>query len=106
MLASVYTLGFSRLLINYKGIHVCFNSPFEYLPKEAVLRDEFACMVVRAMKEGTTNALTGSSEIYSDIGASRFQSNINTLIYFQCNTLTVDIHFRYILEPIELLTPP
>ena len=49
-------------------------------------------MVVRAMKEGTTNALTGSSEIYSDIGASRFQSNINTLtsnnVVPECSSLT------------------
>jgi len=74
------------------GIHVCFNSPYEYLPKEAVLRDEFACMIVRAMKEGTTDALAGSSEIYSDIGASRFQSNINTLtasnVVPECSSLT------------------
>ena len=74
------------------GINVCFNSPYEYLPKEAVLRDQFACMIFRAIKAGTTTDLEGSSEKYSDIGASGFQSNINTLaannVVPDCSSLT------------------
>ncbi len=76
----------------YYGMQVCFSSPFEYLPKEAVLRDQFACMIVRAMKAGTTTDLEGTSEKYSDIGASGFKSNINTLaannVVPECSSLT------------------
>ena len=43
--------------VPYYGMHVCFSSPFEYLPKESVLRDQFACMIVRAIKQGTANDL-------------------------------------------------
>ena len=76
----------------YYGMQVCFRSPFEYLPKEAVLRDQFACMIVRAMKAGTAADLEGSTDKFSDIGASGFQSNINTLaandVVPECSSLT------------------
>ncbi len=49
-------------------------------------------MIVRAMKAGTATDLAGSSEKYSDIGASGFQSNINTLaannVVPECSSLT------------------
>ena len=76
----------------YYGMQVCFRSPFEYLPKEPVLRDQFACMIVRAMKAGTATDLEGSTDKFSDIGASGFQSNINTLaandVVPDCSSLT------------------
>ena len=55
----------------YYGMQVCFGSPFQYLPKEAVTRDEFACMLTKAIKAGSATDLTGSSDPYSDEGASQ-----------------------------------
>ena len=76
----------------YFGMDVCLGTGLQYLPKEAVLRDQFACMIVRAIKAGTTKDLEGNSEKYSDIGASNFQSNINTLasnnVVPECSSLT------------------
>ena len=63
----------------YYGMQVCFGSPFQYLPKEAVTRDEFACMLTKAIKAGTATDLTGSSDPYSDEGASKWTSSIYTL---------------------------
>ena len=63
----------------YYGMQVCFGSPFQYLPKESVTRDEFACMLTKAIKAGTADNLTGSSDPYSDEGASKWTSSIYTL---------------------------
>jgi SpoIID/LytB domain protein len=63
----------------YYGMQVCFGSPFQYLPKESVTRDEFACMLTKAIKAGSATDLTGSSDPYSDEGASKWTSNIYTL---------------------------
>jgi len=63
----------------YYGMQVCFGSPFQYLPKEAVTRDEFACMLTKAIKAGSATDLTGSSDQYSDEGASKWTSSIYTL---------------------------
>jgi|LULZ01.1.fsa_nt_gb SpoIID/LytB domain protein len=65
--------------VPYYGMHVCFSSPFEYLPKESVLRDQFACMLHRAIKQGTANDLEGTSDPYSDEGGSSHQTAIHTL---------------------------
>ncbi len=63
----------------YYGMQVCFGSPFEILPKETVARDEFACLLVRSIKAGTTSNLSGSVDKYSDEGASKWTGNIHTL---------------------------
>ncbi len=63
----------------YYGMQVCFGSPFEILPKETVGRDEFACLVVRSIKAGSTTNLSGSVDKYSDEGASKWTNEINTL---------------------------
>ena len=63
----------------YYGMQVCFGSPFEILPKETVARDEFACLLVRSIKAGTTTNLSGSVDKYSDEGASKWTNEINTL---------------------------
>ena len=63
----------------YYGMQVCFGSPFEILPRETVSRDEFACLLVRSIKAGSTQNLSGSVDKYSDEGASRWTSEINTL---------------------------
>ena len=60
-------------------MQVCFGSPFEILPKETVARDEFACLLVRSIKAGTTTNLSGSVDKYSDEGASKWTNEINTL---------------------------
>ena len=63
----------------YYGMQVCFGSPFQYLPKESVTRDEFACMLTRAINAGTADNLTGSSDPYSDEGGSKWTTSIYTL---------------------------
>ena len=63
----------------YYGMQVCFGSPFEILPKETVARDEFACLIVRSIKAGSTTNLSGSVDKYSDEGASKWTNEINTL---------------------------
>ena len=63
----------------YYGIQVCFGSPFEILPKETVARDEFACLLVRSINAGATTNLSGSVDKYSDEGASKWTTDINTL---------------------------
>ena len=63
----------------YYGMQVCFGSPFEILPKETVARDEFACLLVKSIRAGTTTNLSGSIDKYSDEGASKWTNEINTL---------------------------
>jgi SpoIID/LytB domain protein len=63
----------------YYGMQVCFGSPFEILPKETVSRDEFACLLVKSIKAGTTTNLSGSVDKYSDEGASKWTSDIHIL---------------------------
>ena len=65
--------------VPYYGLQTCFGSPFQYQPNEQVLRDEFACLMVKAINAGTTTNLNGSEDTYSDIGASKWSSNIKTL---------------------------
>ncbi len=63
----------------YYGIQVCFGSPFQFQPSEQVLRDEFACLLVKAIKAGTTDKFSGSIDKYSDEGASKWTNEINIL---------------------------
>jgi len=75
----------------YFGLQNCFGSPFQFQPNEQVLRDEFACLLIKAINAGTTESLPGSEDKYSDIGASKWASNIKTLaandIIPQCSSL-------------------
>ncbi len=63
----------------YFGLQACFGSPFQFQPNEQVLRDEFACLLIKAINAGTTESLPGSEDKYTDIGASKWASNIKTL---------------------------
>ena len=63
----------------YYGIQVCFGSPFQIQPSETVSRDELACLLVKSIKSGTTNNLSGSVDKYSDEGASKWTNEINIL---------------------------
>ena len=59
-------------------MEVCFGSPFQYLPKESVTRDEFTCMLGRAITAGTADNLKGSADPYSDEGGSKWTTIIYT----------------------------
>ena len=63
----------------YYGMHVCFGSPFQIQPSETVSRDELACLLVKSIRAGTTENLSGSIDKYSDEGASRWANEINIL---------------------------
>ena len=63
----------------YYGMQVCFGSPFQIQPSETVSRDELACLLVKSIRAGTTENLSGSIEKYSDVGASKWRSVINVL---------------------------
>jgi len=63
----------------YYGMQVCFGSPFQIQPSETVARDELACLLVKSIKAGTTNNLSGSIDKYSDEGASKWTNEINIL---------------------------
>ena len=63
----------------YYGMQVCFGSPFQIQPAETVSRDELACLLVKSIRAGTTNNLSGSVDKYSDEGASKWTNEINIL---------------------------
>ena len=63
----------------YYGMHVCFGSPFQIQPSETVSRDELACLLVKSIRAGTTENLSGSVDKYSDEGASKWTNDINVL---------------------------
>ena len=63
----------------YYGMQVCFGSPFQIQPSETVSRDELACLLVKSIRAGTTENLSGSIDKYSDEGASKWTSEINVL---------------------------
>ena len=65
--------------IPYYGSQVCIGSPFQFQPTETVARDQFACMVIKSIKGGSTTELSGSIDKYSDEGASKWTNEINTL---------------------------
>ena len=64
----------------YFGLQACFGSPFQFQPNEQVLRDEFACLLIKAINAGTTESLPGSEDKYTDIGASKWASNIKNYL--------------------------
>ncbi len=63
----------------YYGMQVCFGSPFQIQPSETVSRDELACLLVKSIKAGTTENLSGAIDKYSDEGASKWTNEINVL---------------------------
>lgn len=63
----------------YYGMQVCFGSPFQIQPSETVSRDELACLLVKSIKAGTTENLSGSIDKFSDEGASKWTNEINVL---------------------------
>ena len=63
----------------YYGMQVCFGSPFQIQPSETVSRDELACLLVKSIRAGTTENLSGSIDKYSDEGASKWTNEINVL---------------------------
>ncbi len=63
----------------YYGMQVCFGSPFQIEPSETVSRDELACLLVKSIKAGTTENLSGSIDKFSDEGASKWTNEINVL---------------------------
>ena len=65
--------------IPYYGSQVCIGSPFQFQPTETVARDQFACMVIKSIKAGSTTELSGSVDKYSDEGASKWTNEINIL---------------------------
>ena len=65
--------------IPYYGIQLCIGSPFQFQPTETVSRDQFACMLVKAIKAGSTTNLSGAIDKYSDEGASKWTNEINVL---------------------------
>ena len=63
----------------YYGMQICFGSPFQIQPSETVSRDELACLLVKSIRAGTTENLSGSVDKYSDEGASKWTNEINVL---------------------------
>ena len=63
----------------YYGMQTCFGSPFQIQPSETVSRDELACLLVKSIRAGTTENLSGSVDNYSDEGASKWTNEINVL---------------------------
>ena len=74
---SIYQKGINGL--PYYGIQVCIGSPFQFQPTETVSRDQFACMLVKAIEAGSTSNLSGAIDVYSDEGASKWTNEINIL---------------------------
>jgi len=63
----------------YYGMQVCFGSPFQIQPSETVSRDELACLIVKSIRAGATENLSGSIDKFSDEGASKWTNEINVL---------------------------
>ena len=60
-------------------MQVCFGSPFQIQPSETVSRDELACLLVKSIRAGATENLSGSIDKFSDEGASKWTNEINVL---------------------------
>ena len=65
--------------LSYYGMQVCFGSPFQIQPSETVSRDELACLLVKSIRAGATENLSGSIDKFSDEGASKWTNEINVL---------------------------
>lgn len=63
----------------YYGMQVCFGSPFQIQPSETISRDELACLLVKSIRAGATENLSGSIDKFSDEGASKWTNEINVL---------------------------
>ena len=60
----------------YYGMQVCFGSPFQIQPSETVSRDELACLLVKSIRAGSTENLSGSIDKFSDEGASKWTNEL------------------------------
>ena len=65
--------------IPYFGIQVCIGGGTQFQPTETISRDQFACLLVKAITAGSTTNLSGSIDKYSDEGASNWTNEINVL---------------------------
>ncbi|MDA2970293.1 MAG: peptidoglycan-binding protein, partial [Actinomycetota bacterium] len=65
--------------IPYYGMNKCISGSFQFQPTETVSREQFVCILVNGINAGSTNNLEGSTDLYSDIGASNFINEIKIL---------------------------
>ena len=85
--------------IPFHGIQVCIGSPFQFQPIETISRDQFACMLVKAITAGSTTNLSGAIDKYSDEGASKWTNEINVLA---ANDVIPALSLIHISEPTKL----
>ena len=82
--------------VPYYGMNKCIGGPFQFQPSEPVFRDQFACMVIKSIKAGSTTELSGSTDKYSDEGASKWTNEINILaandVIPSCSSIQVRCH--------------
>ena len=74
---SVYQMAINA--IPYFGMNKCISGSFQFQPSETVSREQFVCILINGINAGLTNNIEGSSDKYSDIGASNFINEIKIL---------------------------
>ena len=65
--------------IPYFGMNKCISGSFQFQPSETVSREQFVCILINGINAGLTNNIEGSTDKYSDIGASNFINEIKIL---------------------------
>ena len=63
----------------YHGNQICLGGGVQFQPTETVARDQFACLLIKSIKAGSTTEFSGSADKYSDEGASSWTNEINIL---------------------------
>ena len=63
----------------YHGNQICLGGGVQFQPTETVARDQFACLLIKSIKAGSTTEFSGSVDKYSDEGASSWTNEINIL---------------------------
>ena len=63
----------------YYGNQICLGGGVQFQPTETVARDQFACLLIKSIKAGSTTEFSGSVDKYSDEGASSWTNEINIL---------------------------
>ena len=63
----------------YYGNQICLGGGVQFQPTETVARDQFACLLIKSIKAGSTTEFSGSADKYSDEGASSWTNEINIL---------------------------
>ena len=63
----------------YHGNQICLGGGIQFQPTETVARDQFACLLIKSIKAGSTTEFSGSVDKYSDEGASSWTNEINIL---------------------------